>query len=75
MIGSFKRQLLSNLAFIFLFSFLFAVYGRLAVLIFDNAEAGLENTAASSDLSEKLILLDAGHGCEDGGTVGVNGVN
>ena len=75
MIGAFKRQLLSNLAFIFLFSFLFAVYCQSAIFFFDNAEAVRENTAASSDFTERLILLDAGHGGEDGGTVGVNGIN
>ncbi len=74
MICAFKRLLLSNLSLIFLFCLLFSVYGQVAFFIFDNAESGRENAEASSDISEKLILLDAGHGGEDGGTVGVNGV-
>ena len=75
MIGALKRQLLSNFAFIFIFSFLFAVYCQLAVFIFDNVGSGLKHTAVSSNISGKLILLDAGHGGEDGGTVGANGIN
>ena len=72
--GSLKRQILSNFAFIFLFSCIFAIYCQIAIYFFNNTKVISENTAASSNLSDKLIVLDAGHGGEDGGTVGVNGI-
>ena len=72
--GSLKRQILSNFAFILLFSCIFAIYCQIAIYFFNNTKVISENTAASSNLSDKLIVLDAGHGGEDGGTVGVNGI-
>ena len=38
------------------------------------ALVGEEERAASADLSAVTVVLDAGHGGEDGGAVGVNGV-
>lgn len=69
-----KKRLLSNFSFIFLFSLLFTTCCQLAILVFNNAEVKIESTEASSEIFGNLILLDAGHGGEDGGTVGVNGV-
>ncbi len=69
-----RRQLTSSLVPIFLFSVLFTVYCQLAVLVFKGAEKNHENTEANSNISKKLIVLDAGHGGEDGGAVGTNGI-
>ena len=74
MVRSSRRQIYSNFAFILLFSCLFSLYCQLALFVFNGNKANYENKVVSSDLSDKLILLDAGHGGEDGGTVGVNGV-
>ena len=71
---SLKNQLLSNLACILCFSLVFSLYCHLTCLLFNSTKIICENKQASSGLSENLIVIDAGHGGEDGGTIGTNGV-
>ncbi len=69
---SLKKQVFANSLFIAIFSALFIVYCTVtSSLLVDTNEA----KSASVDAErKKIILLDPGHGGEDGGAVGISGV-
>ena len=69
-----KKQILSNLCFIVVFSLVFAIYCGVTTMVFDKTQDRNDNREADASMPSKLIVLDAGHGGEDGGTVGTNGV-
>ena len=69
-----KKQILSNLCFTLCFSILFGLFCGIAVMLCEQTRNYTDNREAANELKSKLIILDAGHGGEDGGTIGVNGV-
>ena len=71
---SLLKLIRSNIIFILCFSFIFSTYCLTASYIFDRAKCYSENTEADRTISERLIVIDPGHGGEDGGAVGINGV-
>ena len=71
---SLKKQIAANTAFIAVFSLIFSLYCIVASSLFKSANSQSQSTAASENRERKVIVLDPGHGGEDGGTVGVNGV-
>ncbi len=69
---SLKKQIFANSLFIAIFSAVFIVYCAVTSSLLVNTD---EAESASADAEKKkVILLDPGHGGEDGGAVGVNGV-
>jgi len=74
MVYSVKKQILRSLVFVITFSLLLSFY----CICFGNFFNSLGNTlavaAALDPMEKKRLLIDPGHGGEDGGTVGVNGV-
>lgn len=69
---SLKRQIVANSLFIALFSAVFILYCAVTSSLLINTD---EAKSASADAErKKVILLDPGHGGEDGGAVGINGV-
>ncbi len=69
---SLKNQVLANSLFIAVFSALFIVYCAVTSSLLSDTD---EAQSASVDAERrKVILLDPGHGGEDGGAVGVSGV-
>lgn len=71
---SLKKQIIANTAFIAVFSLIFFIYCIAASSLFKHVNSQKPSTAASENAEKKVIVLDPGHGGEDGGTVGVNGV-
>lgn len=71
---SLKKQIIANTAFIAVFSLIFLLYCITASSLFKSVNAQPQSTSASGTEEKKVIVLDPGHGGEDGGTVGVNGV-
>ncbi len=65
-----KKGALPAMAGAILFLLLFALFGALAFLLSGRLEQELP---ASADI-RPLVIIDPGHGGEDGGAVGVNGV-
>lgn len=68
------KQILSNLYLVIGFSLVFALYCSVVGIFFDQAQVDDGNREVASRVSGKLIVIDAGHGGEDGGTVGANGI-
>lgn len=67
-----KKLLYNNCTFIAVFALLFTFYCTFASLLTRDAPA---SKTASADIDEKkIIVIDPGHGGEDGGAVGINGV-
>lgn len=71
---SLKKQIIANTAFVAVFSLIFLIYCIAASSLFKNANSQTQSTAASGNEQKKIIVIDPGHGGEDGGTIGVNGV-
>ena len=71
---SLLRRIRSDIIFILCFSLVFSVYCGGAHYLFTRAEEYSENTEADYAISERLIIIDPGHGGEDGGAIGINGV-
>lgn len=69
---SLKGQLLANLLFTVIFSSVLIAYCALTSSLLVN-NAGVKTVSADAD-ERKVILLDPGHGGEDGGAVGINGI-
>lgn len=69
-----KSNIFSNIAFLLCLAVLFSFYCVGGSWLFDKTVRAhaVEANASSSD--KKRILIDPGHGGEDGGTVGINGV-
>lgn len=68
---SFKQsEVLRAVSAILAASFLFCATAAL----FSRIPYGSEETLLYTDATERVVILDAGHGGEDSGTVGVNGV-
>ncbi len=70
---SIKKQLLANSLFIVCFGLLFSLYCFCAAWIFNVTEDVRAVEANIASTEKKCVVIDAGHGGEDGGTVGVNG--
>lgn len=71
---SLKRQIIANAAFFTVFSLIFFICCTAASSIFISVNAQSRIASASESTEKKVIVLDPGHGGEDGGTIGVNGV-
>ena len=71
---SLLKLIRSNIIFILCFSFIFSTYCLTASYIFDRAKCYSENTEADRTISERLIVIDPGHGGEDCGAIGKNGL-
>ncbi len=67
-----KKQLIANSVFILLFSLVFFAYCMISSALFGDAVAAQGNVISGTD--KKRVLLDPGHGGEDCGAVGVNGI-
>ena len=74
MVRTTKKLLISNLCFAICFSLLFMLYCGMTETVFKRMQTYIENREVANSLTSKLIVLDAGHGGEDGGTVGTNGI-
>ena len=70
----FKKRLLSNLLFIVIFSALFALYCKTATYVLERVNSSEKSAQADAAHPTRLIVIDPGHGGEDGGAVGVSGV-
>lgn len=68
---SIKRQLIANSAFVAIFAVVFIAYCVVASSLVGSGET--QSASVEAD-QKKAIVIDPGHGGEDGGTVGVNGV-
>jgi N-acetylmuramoyl-L-alanine amidase len=67
-----RKLFIGNVAFISIFALIFIGYCMLTSRLTYNVEI---SKSASADLEEnKTIVIDAGHGGEDGGAIGINGV-
>lgn len=71
---SLKKQIIANAAFVTVFSLIFFIYCITASSLFKSANAESQIASASKSAGKKIIVLDPGHGGEDGGTIGVSGV-
>ena len=71
---SIKKQILTNVAFAIILTCFLSAYCILFGKLFNKAEADREVSADAAPSEKKCIVIDPGHGGEDGGTVGVNGV-
>lgn len=71
---SIKKQIIANSLFIVCFGFLFSFYCFGATWIFNKTEDVRAVEANIVSTHKKCIVIDPGHGGEDGGTVGVNGI-
>lgn len=71
---SLKKQIVANTVFIAVFSLIFFLYCITASSLFKSVNAEPKSAAASGTEEKKVIVLDPGHGGEDGGTIGVNGI-
>ena len=69
-----KKQIVASMRLASCFSILFALCCGLMSMIFSKTMTAYDNREAGAALHSKIIVLDAGHGGEDGGTVGTNGV-
>ncbi len=69
---SIKRQLIANTAFVALFAVVFIAYCIVASSLVAGGDE-TQSTSAGAD-QKKVLVIDPGHGGEDGGTIGVNGV-
>lgn len=69
-----KHYIKNQLAVILIFSLLFLLYCNTSGRILESALTASNNTEAAAVWNERLIVLDAGHGGEDGGAIGFNGV-
>ena len=69
-----KAQIFSNLIFILCFALIFSVYCQITSSLLKSFTDRGGNAQVSAEASEHLIVLDAGHGGEDGGAVGVGGI-
>ena len=65
-----KRHTLFLLARVFFLIFLFLLAGLCTFFL----SARLDNEAVAAASAPPIVIIDAGHGGEDGGAVGVNGV-
>ncbi len=70
--NSVKKQLLANAAFISVFSLIFLAYCILSSAVFKRAVAVNSGEIFKSD--RKKVVLDPGHGGEDCGAIGINGI-
>lgn len=67
-----KKRLFNNCIFIAFFAFLFIAYCNFTSRFTDNL---IITKSTSANVEEKKVMvIDPGHGGEDGGTVGVNGI-
>lgn len=67
-----RKMLVKNAAFIVVFAFVFIFYCSVASRLTNDYS---DTQSASAEVeSKKIIVIDPGHGGEDGGAVGVNGV-
>ncbi len=71
---SLKKQIYANTAFVAVFSLVFLFYCLIASSLFQKANQKSQTASAEGNGGKKVIVVDPGHGGEDGGTVGVNGV-
>ncbi len=69
---SVKKQILNNTIFILVFSAVFATYCLAASAIFSRNE--LSKEVSTEPTEKKTIVIDPGHGGEDCGAIGVNGI-
>lgn len=69
-----KKQIISNSAFVICFAILLSAYCTVTARLFNRAEQTRAIEVNTDSSSPKCIVIDAGHGGEDGGTVGINGV-
>lgn len=69
---SIKRQIAANTVFTALFAVVFIAYCIIMSTVFVNTEE--TRRASAGDNDKRVIVIDPGHGGEDSGTVGVNGV-
>jgi len=69
---SLKRQILANTIFTAAFALIFIGY----CVLMSNIFIGLGETSpvSANETDKKVIVLDPGHGGEDSGTVGINGI-
>ena len=67
-----KKLLMKNSAFIAIFALLLILYCSLASRL--TTDSFLSETASADAVERKVIVVDPGHGGEDGGAVGINGV-
>ncbi len=67
-----KKQLLANAAFLTLFSLLFLSYCLISSSIFGKAISAQSNEIFVCE--RKKIVIDPGHGGEDCGAIGINGI-
>ncbi len=71
---SVRKQIFASTGFFILFSLILSSYCIGSGLLWDKVGGDLAVTAAASLSKQKCLVIDPGHGGEDGGTVGVNGV-
>lgn len=69
-----KNKIIANSAFLLCFGIIFSFYCIGASWLFDKTEEARAIEANTSSSEKKRIVIDPGHGGEDGGTVGINGV-
>lgn len=69
---SVKKQIISNTAFILVISLVLSLYCKFMSSSFVNFDK-IQRTSVST-ITKKTIVLDPGHGGEDSGTIGYNGI-
>ena len=68
-----KKLLYKNSAFICAFALIFICYCYIGSRLIESSEIS-KTTSVEIIKEKKVLVIDAGHGGEDGGAIGVNGV-
>lgn len=71
---SLKTLIFKSSIFVMAFSLILSFYCIGFGILFSNLETARAVATASEPRDKKCLLIDPGHGGEDGGTVGVNGI-